>query len=140
MITEITSFGSTSSYDRLFLQCLEKEVDGNLYLVTSGSRSHFAFRTKEGVQNWMSERGLRLSEELPNAGIAKNLSIIGGYRCCQYRNVEEFNALPAEHKCKVLDNAQFTLGKITEENGLKVIHSLLPCSDRIVFDYDHSYF
>ena len=123
-------------HNKLDVICITPEQHektcGYWYLVQQRSTSHTAFRTKEGLLNWLNERGLKLADTLPaNRGDYKVIKINGSY----YDNMT-FEPLPDGVEIKQMDNADYTRATITEYEGLNVIN-FQNCNvkDRKVFDY-----
>jgi hypothetical protein len=59
-------------YDKLYATSLTQEQHEKTcnywFIVHNGAMSHTAFETRAGLDRWMSERGLALESELPEAG------------------------------------------------------------------------
>ena len=126
----------------LWLCCLTPEQHERTcnywYTVTTfGSTPHTAFTRRQALLNWLQERGLELSSELPEVrGTFASQRIIGTYRTETHLSYDEFFALKGE-RTRDLSNGDYTLAIITTgEDGIKTVHTLNPnCHDRPVFDY-----
>lgn len=107
------------------------------YTVTGyAATAHTAFTTAKGLFNWLEERGLSLDGELPARGEHKVLQVIGTYKTACHMDYSEFYNLPAIAETKTLSNGDYTLALITQEEGIRTIHTLNPnCRRRQVFDY-----
>lgn len=108
---------------------------GYWYTVTDGSMAHTAFATERGLLRWLEERGLDLTEPLPERGTFSWQKIKGSYKQVSTMDCNAFEQLEGKH-IKVLDNAQYTLGIVTEEDGMKVVNHLnCNVKTRPVYDY-----
>jgi len=127
----------------LSLACLTPEQHaqtcGYWYCVQTDCMSWTAFATVEGLNRWLEERGLTLSEPLPPAKTHQWQTIIGEYIEASHMSYDEFYALEGK-RTKVLSNAAYTMGIITtNEEGLKVVNFLnCNCKDRTVYEYFES--
>lgn len=110
---------------------------GYWYTVTTGATPHTAFRTRQALDKWLSDRGLRLSAELPPIGTHAVQRLEGEYFQIMHGSYDEFYSLPAIGEIRLLSNGQYTLGRITEQDdGIRAVHTLNPnCKHRPVFDY-----
>lgn len=126
-------------YSAFWLTCLDPEwherTCGYWYTVTSGAQSHTAFATAEELMQWLNERGLRLTDSLPEeCGTYKAIRVEGTYKRASYMDVETFEAIVPLLTVAEMSNAQYTLGKVTEEQGVRTVHYLNPnVKERIVF-------
>lgn len=113
-------------FSNLWVASLNKEAhertSGYWYTVTNGAVAHTAFKTKPELETWLSERGLALSEPLPNQGDWARVRVLGGYRKVMDRDVNRFRALRPLIETTVMDNARMTPAKITEEGGVRTVH------------------
>jgi hypothetical protein len=112
---------------------------GYWYLVSAGAMAHTAFADRDHLIQWMENRGLSLLGELAMAGTYSTVGIEGTYRRTAHLSYDEFYSLDGK-RIRILDNADYTLGVITEdEDGIANIHHL-NCNlrDRMVFDYTAS--
>jgi len=129
-----------SRVKRLSLVCLTPDMHektcGYWYCVMSEGMSWTAFATVEGLNRWLDERGLTLSEPLPPAKTHQYQGIIGEYIEASHMSYDEFYALKGT-RTKVLSNAAYTMGIITtDEQGIKVVNYLnCNCKDRTVYEY-----
>lgn len=129
-----------TTYSRLYVASLDREAHertcGYWYTVTCGAMAHTAFSTRAGLDRWLSERGLKLENDL----LDRHTRIIGSYRERPSADVDAFYAITALIETAVLSNAQYTLGKITEdESGVRTVHYLTAyVKARQVFDYQRT--
>jgi hypothetical protein len=120
---------------------------GYWFTVTSGATAHTAFSTRAGLDRWMAERGLSLEGELPEAGTSGFTRITGEYRsashgefasddpCEGMRESESWRALRPMAASATLSNGRYTLALITEEDGVRTVHTLNPnVKTRVEFD------
>lgn len=113
-----------------------KETCGYWYRVTSGAMAHTAFATKQGLLRWLSERGLSLTAELTEPGVFSTQRIEGSYNRAMHMSTDDFYSLPSIVETKVLSNGQYTLGLITESEGIRTVHHLnCNVKERVEFDY-----
>jgi len=107
---------------------------GYWYIVQDMHGPHTAFRTREALMRWLSDRGLSLTRPLPGRGEHSFQYIAGNYA---RRYVGDMNQIEAqiEDRILVLDNAEYTVGYITHEDGLHVVNIVGPGNSRMVFDY-----
>lgn len=131
------------TYSDFWLDCLDPEFHrqtcGYWYTITSGSMAHTAFVTSKDLMAWLEKRGLRLSDELPTErGTYKSIYIEGTYRRASYMNVGAFRAVVPLLKIAELENARYTLGKVTQDaDGFRTVHYLnINVSQRIEFLYE----
>lgn len=132
-------------YDHLWLTCLDPEQHERTcnywYTITNHATAHTAFTEKEELLEWLSDRGLKIPGTLPEQrGEWASFSLVGSYReACYFSNdeVETFKAIKPLKKIAELSNANYTLGKVTEDDqGVRTIHYLNPnVVERIVFPY-----
>jgi hypothetical protein len=117
-------------YTNLHVACLDPEQHERTcnywYTVTThGATAHTAFHTASDLLKWLDERGLSLSDTLPEErGTWKSIRVEGSYTSASYLNVWAFNEIEPLETCAVMDNAQYTLGKVTEEKGVRTVHYL----------------
>lgn len=118
------------TYSSFWLNCLtpefHKRTCGYWYTVTTGgATAHTAFAKSEELIQWLNERGLRLTDTLPEErGTYKCMRIEGTYHSASYMDVEAFNAIQPILEIQVMDNGEYTLGKVTEEQGIRTVHYL----------------
>ena len=109
------------------------------YLVQDYYTSHTAFCRRESFLNYLEERGLALSEPLVEQGTYAYQVIIGGYDQVMHMSYDAFYALPAIIETRTLSNGSYTLARITEDNGIRTVHTLNPnCEHRPEYDYFES--
>lgn len=121
---------------------------GYWFTVTSGACAHTAFTTRAGLDRWLSERGLALEGELPEAGTWGNTRIVGTY-CAEshgdfvsddYRDGmvedEAWHSLEPVLATAALSNGDYTMALITEDaGGVRTVHTLNPnVRTRVVYD------
>lgn len=107
------------------------------YTVTESWAAHVAFETLAGLTRWMDERGLELTGPLTEPGTWSNQKIVGSYKTTFHMDPAVFYALPAIIETKDLGNGDYTLARITEEDGIRTVHQL-NCNvkqERVIFDY-----
>lgn len=99
--------------------------------------AHTAFTTRNALEQWLSERGLKMTAELPAHGECSTQHLEGEYSTEMHGSYDAFYALPAIFETKTLSNGDYTLARVTEdESGHRTVHTLNPnCHHRPVFDY-----
>jgi hypothetical protein len=114
------------------------------YLVRThgGTMAHTAFRTRDGLLRWLSERGLSLTEPLPDHGTHSSQRISGTYRRESHYSPDEVTAYHATaatciEVTREMSNGAYTEARITlDSDGLRTVHFLNPnVRERITFDY-----
>lgn len=136
----------TTTYRELRLCCMDEWAHngscGYWYSVTAQCMPHIAFRTKEQLLHWLDICGLTLPEPLPEErGTWRTMPVIGEYRKASYLGapqVRAFEKIVPMLEIGLLDNAQYTLGKVTQDDdGLRTIH-YLNCNEhsRVIFTKD----
>ena len=110
---------------------------GDWYTVTQGAMAHTAFRTKAALLAWLDDCGLKLTADLPEAlGTHSYQEIEGQYHQKMHMDYSEFYALPAIKEIRCMSNGDWTMGRITETDGIRTIHTLNPnCRHRPIFDW-----
>lgn len=117
---------------------------GYWYTVTTGCATpHTAFATRQGLERWLDERGLTcdiptmVRPEDYGKGLCNHAFISGTYRQQSHMSYDEFYALPVFIRTKVVDNWDYTLGIITnDEDGIRTVHHMnCNCHDRIEYEY-----
>jgi hypothetical protein len=98
---------------------------------------HTAFRTCEGFFRWAEDRGLDIEKSLPAHGEHSYQTIIGQYGRRYIGDVSEIESR-IEDQILVLDNAEYTIGYVTIEDGIRVINVIGRGNPRMVFDYRSS--
>jgi hypothetical protein len=140
----------TQAYNKLYATSLTPEwhekTCGYWFTVTNGATAHTAFATRADLDRWLSERGLSLEDELPEAGTFGTTRIIGEYRTAShgefvsddYRDgmgEGDFYSLRPVVITAAMSNGEYTLALITEEDGIRTVHMLNPnVRTRLVFD------
>lgn len=118
---------------------------GYWFTVTSGAIAHTAFATRAGLDRWLSERGLSLENDLPAAGTFGSTRIAGEYRTESHGEfVSEDSFEMGEGDWSLVDpilatadlsNGDYTMALITEEDGVRTVHTLNPnVKTRVVYD------
>lgn len=117
----------------------KRNTCGYWYTVTDSCTAHTAFARRESLMQWLEERGLSLTEPLPEQGTFGFQKIKGEYARQLEGSYDAFYALPAIIETRTLDNGEYTLARITEENGVRTVH-VLNCNNRHrpKFDYAES--
>jgi hypothetical protein len=119
------------------------------FIVSNGSMSHTAFETRAGLDRWMTERGLTLENDLPDAGTWGTTRVLYGYAAESHGEFLSgdprdgmgpggFYALQPVLMTAAMSNAQYTLALVTQDGayGVRTVHTLNPnVRDRVVFDY-----
>jgi len=110
---------------------------GYWYTVTRGAMAHTAFRTKAALMAWLGDCGLSLTAAVPEKlGEHSTQAISGQYLQKMHGDYSDFYALPAIKEIRCMSNGDWTLGRITESDGIRTIHTLNPnCHHRPVFDW-----
>jgi hypothetical protein len=137
-------------YDRLQATSLTPEwhekTCGYWYTVTNGATAHTAYATRAGLDRWLAERGLKLENDLPEAGTFGTTAITGAYAAEShgefltedYRDgmgPGDFYSLRPVAATAALSNGDYTLALITEDDGMRTVHTLNPnVKTRVVFD------
>jgi hypothetical protein len=140
------------AYSNLWATSLTREQHertcGYWFTVTHGpGTAHTAFATRAGLDRWLSERGLSLENDLPEAGTWGNTRIAGEYReeshgefvSDDYRDgmgEGDFYSLRPVLATQTWSNGRITLALITEEDGIRTVHTLNPnVKTRVEFDH-----
>jgi len=116
---------------------------GYWYLVHDGAMSHTAFRTRSGLDRWLSERGLRLDGELSDHVLFPDdygvVEIIGKYRDVVYNSRAEYDAASWLMKTRKASNGEYTEAKLQEVDGVsEVRYCNVNVAGRLVFDHEES--
>ena len=109
------------------------------FTVTSGATAHTAFTTRKGLDRWLDERGLSLENDLPEAGTFGTSKVLGEYREESHGEMSEgdFYDLAPVLVTSEMSNGRYTLALITEEEGIRTVHTLNPnVKTRIEFRYE----
>lgn len=118
------------SYKNLWLSCFTQESHDNScgywYAVRVSHAPHTAFATAERLGEWLAHRGLTLEQPIPaERGTWAYFPIRGAYFDASHRDVSVFEEIEPLFCLPVLSNAEYTLGKITEdESGVRTLHYL----------------
>lgn len=131
----------TTTYDR-FSACYDASLParscGYTYAIQSHAMAHVAFRSAEDFMRWLHERGLRLVGTMPDEQhlTYKILRIEGSYIRASYLDVQAFREIQPLLKIAEMENGRYTLGKVTEEQGVRTVHYLnINVPERVEFDY-----
>jgi hypothetical protein len=140
-----------STYSNLVATTLTREAHehtcGYWFTVTTGAMAHTAFRTRDGLDQWLNERGLSLESDLPEAGTFGTTRVAGEYRAVWHGEFlsddprdgmgeGDFYSLKPVAVTATLSNGDYTLALITEEGGMRVVNTLNPnVRTRVVLDY-----
>ena len=110
--------------------------------------------TKEGLMLWLEERGLALTQELNKS--RKTQGIKGEFKTRMYRGAgsvfddDSWQKIRQQHhssrkwikllvKSTSKRGQEYTLGLVkTDEEGIKTIHYIGPCSHRPIFDFENA--
>jgi hypothetical protein len=117
-----------------------RERHGNYWCaVESECRAHTAFRTPGSAMRWLEERGLTLSEPVPEEGPYSYQRLIGSYREALHCSYDVFYSLDGT-RTRAVSNGSYTMAIITnDEDGLRTVHTLnCNLADRPVYDYAES--
>jgi len=110
---------------------------GYWYLVRQNHGPYKAFATLGAFYRWAEERGLSVdADKIPVRGEFSYQPIVGEFREERYMDSNAFEAIQGS-ETRQLDNAAYTLGKITTDaDGVRTVH-YLNCNVRTrpVFDY-----
>lgn len=131
----------TEKHENLRIQHLSDEQMGRTsggyrFTVTSfGATAHTAFRTAAAAAQWLADRGLGM--KLPAEG--DSAAILGHYWTTRHYNDPRLFSLLEGTEIRVLDNAEFTLGKVQRaSDGAAHVHYLNVNCARESFDYRES--
>lgn len=110
------------------------------YLVREGAFAHTAFTQRSALMLWLEERGLEIDGELAEERTWSSNPIKGAYRTAMHMSRETFPLeTDAVLDTRQMSNGDYTLGRITIEDGERVVHYLNPnVKDRPVYDYRES--
>lgn len=132
------------THDKLYVGSLTPEQHARTcnywYVVQSAYYPHIAFTHKHHLLQWLRDRGLELTQELPaERGVHSWQSVKGAYRTALDGDMDVFNQLQGL-LTRGLQNGQYTLTIIThDDDGLRTEHKLNPnVRNRPVFDYAES--
>ena len=111
------------------------------YLIQERCGPHTAFTSRASMLLWLIEHGLGLTAEIPEHGTWSWQNLTGSYTKESHYGktaTEAFDAIPAGSflPCRVMDNANWTEGKITtDDTGHRTEHFLNCNENRHNFDY-----
>ena len=123
------------------------------FIVTNGAMSHTAFATRAGLDRWLGERGLSLETDLPmTSDKHATTRITGEYRTVMHGGPDlpwtdpdrypgmsegdDWEKLAPVLVTVAMSNGRYTLALITEEDGIRYVHTLNPnVKTRVEFDW-----
>jgi hypothetical protein len=149
------------TYDKLALITIEDEKErehhgGYKYLIQNQWAAHSAFRTEDGLNEWLNITGLTINENKNIYFGAEKLD--GKYTVTSFlskdnspyflakendsiwtaKDFEKWGNSNGFESCKWLDNGEYTKGFIERKAEGNVIYFLnVNCRDRIVYKYQH---
>jgi len=131
-----------TTYRNLFICSLNQEQHERTcnywYTVTSNATAHTAFTTRAALLRWLEDRNLTTTDPIPEVGTWGTAKITGEYATEHHSEAAEFDALAPVVERRQVDNAQYTLARITDNNGFRTVH-LMNCNyPRMIFDYAES--
>lgn len=132
-----------STYDRLSVRLLTPEQHEKScnywYVVESRMTAHTAFNKRANLLAWLSLRGLEIEGLLPPQGEFAWLNVNGIYRRALHTDPAVFDQISGI-ETRIMDNAKYTLGRITEDlDGIRTVHLLnINVNSRVEFDYEES--
>lgn len=105
------------------------------YLIqTYGGTAHTAFNKRSSLIKWLGERGLELTEEMPEHGTFSWQRVTGEYRQRYVLSADEFSTLRGQ-TVRALHNGQYTQAIITDDaDGFKTVHTA-HFEGKPIFDY-----
>lgn len=118
------------SYTGLHLGCLTPQQHERTcdywYVIQNYGLPHTAFRDADDLYEWLAYRGLRLAQRIPaERGIRGHSRILGGYRTALHSDVSVFTRIQPMLCMPVMDNSEYTLGKVTENDASeRTVHYL----------------
>lgn len=109
------------------------------YLLHRGAFSYKAFVHRASLLRWLEERGLTLSEPLPEHGSSRQLKVVGTFREVAHSDAHSFSLIQGS-ETRQLNNGDYTKAIITTDgDGVNTVHYMHPSNDsRIVYDYRES--
>ena len=107
---------------------------GYWYVVQDNHAPHTAFRTREALLCWLSDRNINLTKDLPAHG-EHSFQFLEGQYARRYAGSISDIEHRIEDQILILDNAEHTIGYVTHENGIRVVNIIGSGNPRIVFDY-----
>lgn len=125
-------------HENLWLCCLTAEQRERTcaywYTITiGGGTPHTAFRTRAALERWLERTGVHLTANLPDE--------IGTHQCQKLDGayIERLHGwyadMPDGRPFVKMSNGQYTEGRVTSENGIRVIHHT-NCNDKSRPEYD----
>jgi hypothetical protein len=129
-------------YRNLFICSLNQEQHERTcnywYTVTSNATAHTAFTTRAALLRWLEDRNLTTTDPIPEVGTWGAVKITGEYAIKYHMEAAEFDALAPVVERRKVDNGQYTLARITDNNGYRTVHLMNCNAPRITFDYAES--
>lgn len=130
---------------QLWLSHLTKEHSNNtcgpyLYTITEGATAHTAFVTRQGLQRWLSERGLVIDDSTVLEERGTSCRIVGIYRHRMHMcSRDAFQEIKGEHT-RTLSNGEYTDAILTVDHcGIVTVHiQNVNCRDRLTYNYRES--
>jgi len=128
-------------YNNLTLITLDEKGHGKTcnywYLIQEGHSSYTAFTYRASLERWLHDRGLKLSEPLPEHGVHSYQKISGGFNESMHMSYDDFYNLNTFMESKAMSNGDWTLSRLTaDETGRVTVHTLNPnCRHRPQFDH-----
>jgi hypothetical protein len=115
----------------------KKSGCGYTYLIHSyGGTSHTAFRTKEGMRNYLLDTGLRIGKRRMH--LYNTWDLTGSYIENMMWGEDEFTQMKASGNYRIttkLSNGSYTTALIEEREDGNVIHYLNPNCNREIHPY-----
>jgi len=107
--------------------------------ITSGAFNVTAFRTKQGLDRWLNDTGVRVGKQVSHLHNAKRLK--GSYERISLagdkKQLDKFCRDKKLHSSKILSNAEYTKSCVkVDKKGNKIFY-LNPNYDREEFEYIH---
>lgn len=111
-----------------------KRTCGYWFVVQDYGSPHTAFRTRDALLLWLGQRGLSLTDLLPAHGAFSYQQIVGQYGRRYVGDIGQIESR-IEDQILILDNAEYTIGYVTHEDGIRVVNIIGRGNPRTVFDY-----
>lgn len=107
---------------------------GYWYVVQDQHAPHTAFRTREALLGWLADRNIKLTRGLPAHGEHSFQYLEGQYARRYVGSISDIESR-IEDQILILDNAEYTVGYVTHEDGIRVVNIVGRGNPRTVFDY-----
>jgi hypothetical protein len=128
------------TFNNLWLITLDETAHGRTcgywYLIQSGGGTpHTAFSKRSSLVRWMRERGLTLTEELPEHGTHSTQKINGIYKGAYHSDLDAFYKLPGPARPE-RENGDWTMAILTKDaDGIVTVNVLdSNCRGRLKYD------